>query len=102
MVNISMTVCIALLFFNLPYSYFEFVRFMVLIGGIFNALVYTRYQRTASVLLSSIMVIMFNPLIPFSFDRSEWLKLDVLVLCALAVLTSLDFKELRVENKSDV
>jgi len=65
---------------HLPYGYYTLLRMVVAICG--GYLAYLEYVRNNSisllVVLFSLVVIIFNPLIPIYFSKSIWIVIDSL------------------------
>ena len=74
--------------FPLPYGYYQFLRLVVV--GTFGYGAYISYQRKHSILpwLLGGIALLFNPLIPVSFDREIWAVLDVIVGAILLAVSS--------------
>lgn len=84
-------IALALLFFlcllDMPYGFYELVRFIAMIGfGILSFKSYERQNRSLSIAYL-ILAIVFQPLLKISFGRQIWNIIDVIV--ALLLLISL-------------
>lgn len=82
-------VVLAILFFlclvAMPYGYYQFVRFLALIG--FAILAYKSYERqenTMTIVYVS-LAILFQPLLKISLGRELWNIVDVIVGIGLIV-----------------
>ena len=66
--------------FDLPYSYYEFLRPVVFIGSILLIFLITQQNSKLSLLimLISIIAMLFNPIIPIYSNRGFWLPVNVL------------------------
>jgi hypothetical protein len=85
-----------LLFFclyDLPYGYFQFVRFASLIG--FGILAYhaNSNSKQTEVIIYIILAVLFQPFIKISLGRELWNIVDVIV--AVALLISLVLKPVK-------
>jgi len=95
-------VILSLLFFfclaDLPYGYFQLVRFCALIG--FLVLAYNSYiQKDAGFAFTYLaLAILFQPLIKISLGRTLWNWVDVLVGLGLLASLVLDVK-VKVDTK---
>jgi hypothetical protein len=65
--------------FDLPYSYYEFLRPVVFIGSILLIFLITQQNSKLSLLimLISIIALLFNPIIPIYSNRGFWLPMNV-------------------------
>jgi hypothetical protein len=65
--------------FDLPYSYYEFLRPAVFIGSV--ALIFLISQENSKlsllIMLISIIALLFNPIIPLYSNRGFWLPMNV-------------------------
>ena len=82
-------VILSLLFFvcllNMPYGYFQLVRFVALVG--FAILAYTANEqgRKTEAIMYVCLGILFQPLVKIALGRQIWIIVDVLVGVALLV-----------------
>ena len=63
---------------DLPYGYYQLLRFIVCGVGIYAAYTAHSLKRTSWVWLMGIIALIFNPIISFHLDRDLWQVLDVL------------------------
>ena len=76
-------IILAILFFlcllNMPYGYFQFVRFTALIG--FSILAYQAYEKgiQTEMVIYGALAILFQPLFKISLGRELWNIIDVIV-----------------------
>ncbi len=68
-----------------PYSYYQLLRWVVIIAGIFSFYVIFRLKKIVWKWIYLIIIIFFNPLIPFYFTKNTWHFIDLLVIGALFV-----------------
>jgi hypothetical protein len=82
MINI-IKIVLAILFFicltDMPYGYFQFVRFAALIG--FSILAYQAYEQgmQTEMVIYGALAILFQPLFKISLGRELWNIIDVIV-----------------------
>lgn len=85
---------LAILFFiclaNMPYGYYQFVRFLALVG--FAFLSYRSYEKNDKVLtfIFAALAILFQPLLKISLGRQLWNIVDVVV--GIWLITSIFIK----------
>jgi hypothetical protein len=65
--------------FDLPYSYYEFLRPAVFIGSILLIFLISKQNSKLSLLimLISIIALLFNPIIPIFSNRGFWLPVNI-------------------------
>jgi hypothetical protein len=82
-------VVLAILFFlcllEMPYGYYQFVRFLALVG--FAILAYKSYERQENIMTIVYvgLAVLFQPLIKISLGRELWNIVDVIVGIGLIV-----------------
>lgn len=88
-ITIGMKIVLATLFFlcllNMPYGYYQLVRFTALIG--FAILAYQANQQGQKIeaIIYVCLVILFQPLIKIALGRQIWNAVDVIVGLGLIV-----------------
>lgn len=89
MVEKPIKIILAILFFiclaDLPYGYFQFIRFVALIG--FTFLCYQSYERKefGFAIAFGALAILFQPFFKISLGREIWNWIDVFVAIGLLV-----------------
>jgi hypothetical protein len=80
----------------MPYGFYQFVRFLALIG--FAILAYKSYERKENIIAIVFigLAILFQPLIKVSLGRELWNIVDVIVGVGLIVST---FVKPKLESK---
>ncbi len=68
-----------------PYGYFQFVRFVAMVGFGFLAFQHFRDQNQTEMIIYIVLLIMFQPLIKISFGRELWNIIDVIVGAGLII-----------------
>jgi hypothetical protein len=81
---------------DMPYGFYQFVRFLALIG--FAILAYKSYERKENIIAIVFigLAILFQPLIKVSLGRELWNIVDVIVGVGLIVST---FVKPKLESK---
>jgi len=69
-----------------PYSYYQFLRWTILIIGGYCAYKYFKLDRKILAIIFGVIAILFNPIAPFYLQRETWQCFDV--AAALAFLYS--------------
>ena len=82
MKNLTKIVLAILLFlclFKMPYGYYQFVRFAAMAGFAYLAFSANEESKKNEVFIYLALAILFQPLIKFSFGRTLWNVIDVIV-----------------------
>ena len=93
----AIKIILAILFFlcltDMPYGYFQFVRFAALVG--FAFLAYQAYQREkqTEMVIYILLALLFQPVFKISLGRSIWNAVDVIVGIALIASIFLESKK---------
>jgi len=73
-----------------PYSYYQFLRWIILAIGAYSAYLAYNAGKKAWTWTFGAIAVLFNPIIPFSFQRETWQIIDVIV--ALIFFISIFYK----------
>ena len=78
-IKIILSILFFLCLFNLPYGFYQFVRFAALIG--FVVLAYRKFQQSRQVemVVYGALALLFQPIYKFALGRTMWNILDVVV-----------------------
>jgi hypothetical protein len=95
-IKIILAILLLICLLDLPYCYFQFVRFASLIG--FGILAYhaNSNNKQTEVIIYIILAVLFQPFIKISLGRELWNIVDVIV--AVALLISLFLRKDKVES----
>ncbi|MFH1792139.1 MAG: DUF6804 family protein [Patescibacteria group bacterium] len=61
-----------------PYDYYIFLRWIITVSAIINAVGFSHSKLTGWVLTFSALAILFNPLFPFYLNKSSWVGIDLI------------------------
>jgi low affinity Fe/Cu permease len=64
---------------NNSYSYYQFLRWAILIIGAYSSYLAYNMGRNGWTWIFVIIAILFNPIVPFTFQRDTWQIIDVSV-----------------------
>lgn len=83
LIKIGLAILLASCLFNMPYGYFQFVRFISLVG--FGILAYNANQKGQQIeqIIFIVLAILFQPLVKISLGRTIWNIVDVIVAIGL-------------------
>jgi hypothetical protein len=85
---------------DIPYGYYQLLRWVTCGVAIASAIQLHRFALTGWVWALSGLAILFNPLIPFHFDRETWRIFDGAAGCLFLVVIHLTQKQKEEANKS--
>jgi len=61
-----------------PYSYFQILRWVVTGVAIYNTYAAREFKRKDWMVIMGIIAILFNPILPFYFQKETWVILDLI------------------------
>lgn len=82
-------IALAILFFvcllDMPYGYYQFVRFLALVG--FGILAYRAYENNSTIemVIYGALALLFQPLVKIALGRELWNIVDVVVGIGLII-----------------
>jgi len=84
-IKIGLSIIFLLCLLDMPYSYYQGVRFIAMVG--FALLAYFSYQenRKAEVIIFISLALLFQPFIKVALGRTIWNIVDVLVSAGLII-----------------
>jgi len=62
-----------------PYSYYQFLRWIILAVGAYSAYLAYESDKKVWMWILGLIALLFNPIIPFHFERETWQIIDVIV-----------------------
>lgn len=62
---------------NHPYSYYQILRWSVMIIGIYSAYAAHESKKDGWAWIFGVIAVLFNPIIPFYFSKETWQFLDL-------------------------
>ena len=60
-----------------PYGYYQFLRWAILVIGVYTAYTFYKQQKIAWAWIFGIMAVLFNPIFPFYLSKDTWQLIDV-------------------------
>jgi hypothetical protein len=97
----AVKIILAILFFiclaELPYGFYQFVRFAALVGFTILAYQASEKENKTEMIIYICLAILFQPLIKISLGREVWNIIDVIV--GLALLVSIFIKPKSEDEK---
>ena len=62
-----------------PYSYYQFLRWVILGIAAYSAYIAYESDKKAWTWILGLIALLFNPIIPFHFERETWQIFDIIV-----------------------
>jgi len=83
--KIGLSILLLLCLFNMPYGFYQLVRFIALIG--FSILAYQSYRQSkqTEMIIYGVLALLFQPFLKISLGREIWNIIDVIVGIGLIV-----------------
>ena len=78
-----------------PYSYYELLRWVVAVTGIFNAYQANRLRLKGWTITMIIVAILFNPIASLTFSKGTWILFDLATAFVMFVITA-EFKHNKI------
>ena len=92
-IKIFLAILLFLCLLNLPYGYFQFVRFATMIGFCYLAYTATKQNHKNEVIIYLVLALLFQPFIKIALGRTIWNIVDVLVGIFLLTTIALNSKK---------
>ena len=92
--TIKITLAILLIgcLINFPYGYYQFVRFMAMVGFAYLALEAHHNNKSKQIFIYVVLALLFQPFIKIALGRTIWNIVDVLVAIGLLVSLKINHK----------
>lgn len=90
LIKVSLSILLLLCLLDMPYGYFQFVRFAGMLG--FALLAYFSYEQkiNVEVIIFVALALLFQPFVKVALGRTVWNVVDVVV--AVGLISSLSNK----------
>ncbi len=84
-IKIILAILFLLCLANMPYGYYQFVRFLALVG--FGVLAYQSYlqKKEKEVIIYIVLAVLFQPIQKIALGRAIWNIIDVIVAISLII-----------------
>ena len=83
--SIFAVILLSLSFFNMPYGYYTFLRFVICISSALLAHRYFKSEKEAPSILFGVIAILFNPAIIIHFNKNVWMVIDALTIIIFSI-----------------
>lgn len=70
---------------SLPYGYYQFLRWAITIIGAYSAYLAYEQKNVTLTWIFGLMAILFNPIIPFTFEKNVWQTIDVITAIIIII-----------------
>lgn len=97
-VKITLAVLLFLCLLNMPYGYFQLVRFLALTGFAYLAYQAREEEKNTVFIIYCILALLFQPFLKVALGRELWNIIDVIV--GIGLIISLFIKPKREETKN--
>jgi len=94
-IKIGLAILLLLCLINMPYGYYQFVRFAAMVGFAYLAFSANEQNNKNEVFVYLALAILFQPLIKIAFGRTIWNIVDLVVGIGLIVSS---FQSKRKDN----
>ena len=84
-IKIGLAILLLLCLINMPYGYYQFVRFAAMVGFAYLAFSANEQNNKNEVFVYLALAILFQPLIKIAFGRTIWNIVDLVVGIGLIV-----------------
>jgi hypothetical protein len=78
-VKIALTVLMFLCLLDMPYGFYQFVRFAALIGFGFLAYTATEQNKNTEIIIYACLALLFQPFYKIALGRELWNIVDVII-----------------------
>jgi len=79
-----------------PYGYYQLLRWVVSLTGIFNAYRTYKLNLNGWTVTMIVVAVFFNPIAPLTFEKGTWILIDLATTFVMFVLMP-EFKEVKHE-----
>jgi hypothetical protein len=94
-IKIVLSILLILCLADMPYGYYQFVRFIAMLGFAILAYFASRQKKEIEMIILISLAILFQPLFKIALGRTLWNMVDVIV--AVGLIVSLFIKTKRDE-----
>ncbi|GGD60676.1 hypothetical protein GCM10011514_25770 [Emticicia aquatilis] len=78
-IKLALSILLLLCLFKMPYGFYQFVRFLALIGFGYLAFDSNQQKKDIETIIYIVLAILFQPLIKISLGRTLWNTIDLIV-----------------------
>jgi len=79
LVKVALAILLFICLNNMPYGYFQMVRFVALIGFLFLANRAYQKERQNEAIIYLVLALLFQPFFKIAFGRQIWNVIDVII-----------------------
>ena len=98
-IKILLAIFFLLCLFNMPYGFYQLVRFIALVGFAILAYIVSEYKNKTEMIVYVCLAILFQPLLKISLGREIWNFVDVVVAIGLIITLFVKHKEKGIINE---
>ena len=97
--GIVLAIFLLLCLFDMPYGFYQLVRFIALVGFAVLAYFANEYENKTEMIIYVCLAILFQPLLKISLGREIWNFVDVVVALGLIITLFVKHKEKVITNE---
>ncbi len=98
-IKIVLAIFLLLCLFDMPYGFYQLVRFIALVGFAVLAYLASEYENKTEMIIYVCLAILFQPLLKISLGREIWNFVDVVVAIGLIITLFVKHKEKVITNE---
>ncbi|MFV8367605.1 DUF6804 family protein [Flavobacterium sp. XS1P27] len=99
LIKIILSIALLLCLLNMPYGYYEFVRFASMVGFAYLAYFAKEQNRSNEIFIYIALALLFQPFIKIALGRTIWNIVDLIV--GIGLLISLFKKKQQIKALND-
>lgn len=99
LIKLILSIALLLCLLNMPYGYYEFVRFASMVGFAYLAYFAKEQNRSNEIFIYIALALLFQPFIKIALGRTIWNIVDLIV--GIGLLISLFKKKQQIKALND-
>ena len=84
-IKLTLAVLLGLCLFDMPYGFYQLVRFVAMIGFVILSFKSNERKRQNETIIYAVLAVLFQPLFKISLGRELWTIVDAFVAIGLVV-----------------
>ena len=92
-IKIVLAIFLLLCLFNMPYGFYQLVRFVAMVGFAILAYIASEHENKTEMIIYACLAILFQPLFKISLGREIWNVMDLIVAIGLIITIFIKYKE---------
>jgi len=79
-VSLISIVLVLIALFDMPYSYYKLLRFLLFVGTAYISYTFYQAQNKILMLINILIVVLYNPIFPLHMNREFWTIINILTI----------------------